>query len=277
MRFIQRVAVIAAMVIASAGIRASEPPQDREVSRVQAEFEKVRALVDAGALPRASLEQAREEVADAQDAAWLRRSLYSSDLTEDQTEEMIAAARRRLLRRRNELAKAEQLADAGVRSRLSLTEPLEDMDRARKELDAALSRARLIHEIAAMARAEVAVGDQVEPSAATLLPYGERYDGNGAFDRGDLAEVEIAFEVRFAQRLPISAHGQTAVHRALGFDHRNRVDVAVHPDQPEGVWLRQFLESNRIPYFAFRTSVPGRATAPHIHIGPLSGRLVKGG
>jgi hypothetical protein len=27
---------------------------------------------------------------------------------------------------------------------------------------------------------------------------------------------------------------------------------------------------NRIPYFAFRHAVPGKATGAHIHIGPIS-------
>jgi hypothetical protein len=71
--------------------------------------------------------------------------------------------------------------------------------------------------------------------------------------------------------------GETAVHRALGFDHRNRVDVAVHPDQPEGVWLRQYLELHYIPYFAFRRAVPGKATGAHIHIGPMSTPLARAG
>ena len=73
-----------------------------------------------------------------------------------------------------------------------------------------------------------------------------------------------------------SAVGETAVHRALGFDHRNRVDVALNPDQPEGVWLRRYLESRRIPYFAFWQAVPGKATGAHIHMGPMSTRLAPG-
>jgi hypothetical protein len=67
--------------------------------------------------------------------------------------------------------------------------------------------------------------------------------------------------------------GQTAVHRALGFDHRGRVDVALNPDQPEGVWLRRYLTENRIPFFAFRHAVAGKATGAHIHLGPMSTRL----
>ena len=75
----------------------------------------------------------------------------------------------------------------------------------------------------------------------------------------------------------MSAVGETSLHRALGFDHRGRVDVAIHPDQPEGRWLLEFLTENRIPYFAFRQAVPGKATGAHIHIGPMSTHLKLGG
>jgi sugar/nucleoside kinase (ribokinase family) len=282
-----RSALLLVWLAAAAGTpeatRAAERPPavssagEREIALATAEMEKTRALVEAGAVPRSQLDRAQQALDDARDAACLRRTLYSPDLTEAETDAMLAAARRRLERRQKELQKTEQLADAGAVSRLSLTGPLEAVDSARRELDAALSRARLIHEIAQMARAELAIEEHLEPSAATLLPYGERYDGDGVFDIAGLARIEAAFLTRFAHDLPVSALGQTAVHRALGFDHRNRVDVALDPDQAEGVWLRQFLESHRIPYFAFRTSVPGKSTAPHIHIGPVSGRLSKGG
>ncbi len=251
---------------------------EHELARAEAAVEQVRTLVEAGALPRTRLDEVQKTLDDARDAAFLRRTLYGPDLTDDQTGEMVAAAQRRVARREAELQKAEQLAEAGVTSRLSLTDPREALDSARKELDAAASRARLIHQVTEMARVEMEMEEERDqPSAATVLPYGERYDGDGRFDLTDLTSIEGAFERRFAYGLPISALGQTAVHRALGFDHRNRVDVAINPDQAEGVWLRQYLESNKIPFFAFRMSVPGKATAPHIHIGPLSGRLAKGG
>ena len=69
----------------------------------------------------------------------------------------------------------------------------------------------------------------------------------------------------------------TAVHRSLGFDHTGRVDVELHPALPEGRWLLEYLTGHRIPYFAFRHAVPGKATGAHIHIGPMSTRLAKGG
>jgi len=89
--------------------------------------------------------------------------------------------------------------------------------------------------------------------------------------------VETAFEREFGKPLPVSAMGETAVHRALGFDHRGRVDVALNPDAPEGAWLRAYLTVNHIPFFAFRQAVPGKATGAHIHIGPMSARLDSGG
>ena len=89
--------------------------------------------------------------------------------------------------------------------------------------------------------------------------------------------MEVAFREHFGKPMPVSAMGETAVHRAMGFDHRGRVDVALHPDQPEGVWLLQYLTDNHIPFFAFRQAVKGKATGAHIHIGPMSTKLASGG
>ena len=100
-----------------------------------------------------------------------------------------------------------------------------------------------------------------------------KYVGNGVFTPNDLTTLETAFAGKFAKPLPISANGETALHRSMGFDHRGRVDVAVTPDQPEGVWLMKYLESKRIPFFAFRAAVPHQATGAHIHVGPGSTKL----
>jgi hypothetical protein len=100
-----------------------------------------------------------------------------------------------------------------------------------------------------------------------------RYDGNGRFNLGDLTTISSQFEKHFHHPLPVSAMGQTLVHQALGLDHRNRVDVAVNPDASDGIWLRGLLESLHVPYLAFRSAVPGAATAPHIHIGTGSNHL----
>jgi hypothetical protein len=247
------------------------------VARAKAEVQNVRALVETGAAPRTQLEKAEETLADAQDAAILRRTLYGQDLTAAQTDEMVAAASRRCGRRRKALDEAQRLADAGAAPRLSLGAFREELERARQESERAELRASQVRELTAMAKAEESLAIELEEAPAEAPKIADRYDGDGIFTAGTLARVEEAFTLHFGKPLPVSANGETAVHRALGFDHRGRVDVAVNPDQPEGVWLRQFLTENRIPYFAFRQAVPGKATGAHIHIGPMSTRLAPGG
>jgi hypothetical protein len=265
------------VVLVCAGAVGAQTNVVPEVARAQAEVQKLRALVEAGAAPRAQLEKAEEAMADAQDAAILRRTLYGQDLTAEQTGEMMTAAGRRFDRRLKALDEAKRLVEAGVASQLSLGAFLEEMDRARKEADLAEGRASLVRELTDMAKAEEALANKLAEAPAEAPQIADRYDGDGVFTTGTLARVEVAFAVHFGKPLPVSAMGETAVHRALGFDHRGRVDVAVNPDQPEGVWLRAFLTENRIPYFAFRQAVPGKATGAHIHIGPMSTRLVPGG
>jgi hypothetical protein len=237
----------------------------------------LRGLVDQGALPRQDLERAEDQLADAQDSAFLRKTIYGQDLTAEQADEMIAAAGRRFERRKKAFDEAKKLVDAGVASQLSLATFLDEMDLSRKECDLAESRAKLTRQLAEMARAEEALENVPTPTVGDDHPIAERYDGNGTFTTAVFNKVESAFETRFKRPLPVSAMGETAVHKALGFDHRGRVDVALFPDTPEGVWLREYLMKNHIPYFAFRQAVPGKATGAHIHMGPMSTRFKLGG
>jgi hypothetical protein len=254
--------------------QAGDPP---EVLRAKAGIERLRVLVDAGVAPRAQLVQAEAAIADAEDAALLRRTVYGNELTEDQAGDMLAAASRRLDRRQQALAAGRKLVDGGVASRVSLTPLLEELDAARQEQDLAQSRARFTRELAEMARAEELVDRQLEHDPQAAGPLAGRYDGDGIFTMGTFARVELAFAGQFGKPLPVSAMGETALHRSLGFDHRGRVDVALHPDQPEGRWLLLYLAGRHIPYFAFRQAVPGKATGAHIHIGPMSTHFKLGG
>jgi hypothetical protein len=90
-----------------------------------------------------------------------------------------------------------------------------------------------------------------------------------------LARVDVVqrfFAERFGRPLPISALGQTAVHDRLGFDHRNALDVAVHPDSAEGQALLAWLRGQGVSFLAFRGPVTGEATGAHVHIGEPSPR-----
>jgi hypothetical protein len=102
-----------------------------------------------------------------------------------------------------------------------------------------------------------------------------RYNGASRWALADAAKVEGFFFSRFRRALPISALGQTEVHNRLGFDHRNSVDVAVHPDSAEGQAVMSYLRSAGIPFIAFRQAVAGSATGAHIHIGYPSHRIAR--
>ena len=89
---------------------------DPEVARAKAGIEKLRALVEAGAAPRAQLEKAQDRIVDAEDAALLRKTLYGQDLTAEQSDGMVAAAYRRRERRQIALDGARKLVAAGAAS-----------------------------------------------------------------------------------------------------------------------------------------------------------------
>lgn len=226
-------------------------------------------------------EKAKWTLADAQDEAVLRGTLYGNlrveELTERQSQEMTGAATRLFERRKARLEEARKLVEEGALPRLALTAWIEELDRSRRTLDLAVSRAALLTQLAEMARRETEALAQRPETALEPAPLAERYDGDGLLRTGDLKTITLAFEKQFSKPLPVSAVGDTAVHRALGFNHQGRIDVALDPDQPEGIWLRKYLRTMRIPYFAFRTFLSGRATGPHIHIGPPSERISRGG
>jgi hypothetical protein len=284
MRFLLLVTIGTVLLRAAPQAPSTEPPvteprpsgsgsEDPDVLRARLAIQRLRALVEAGAIPRVQLEQAEDALGDAQDMAVLRRTMYGQDITEEQSSQMVAAAQRRLDRRQKQLDRARGLVDSGIVAKNDLGPLAEQVDYARKEYDLAVSRANLTHELVEMARAEQIRQSRPEQGPAGSARTSVHYDGAGVFTPAQFQQVSTAFDHRFAKPLPVSAMGQTAVHRALGFDHRGRVDVALNPGQPEGVWLRQYLEARRIPYFAFWQAAAGKATGAHIHIGPESTRL----
>jgi len=88
-----------------------------------------------------------------------------------------------------------------------------------------------------------------------------------------MTKVEDFFAVRFGAPLPVSAVGQTAVHTRLGFVHQDAMDVALHPDSPEGAALMEYLRGKGISFIAFRDALAGSATGAHIHVGKPSVRV----
>jgi hypothetical protein len=102
-----------------------------------------------------------------------------------------------------------------------------------------------------------------------------RFNGPFKWSLAEAPRVERFFSQTFGHRLPITALGQSDTHNHLGFDHRDSMDVGIHPDSGEGQALISYLRKSGIPFLAFRGAVPGAATGPHIHIGRPSGRLTR--
>jgi hypothetical protein len=100
-----------------------------------------------------------------------------------------------------------------------------------------------------------------------------RYTGAGGWNLGDAWKIQRFFSDTFKRELPIAVFGQGAIHERWHLDHRNAMDIQLHPDGVEGRALLEFLQKNGIPYSAFRSAIPGTATGPHIHIGRPSHRF----
>ena len=99
-----------------------------------------------------------------------------------------------------------------------------------------------------------------------------RYNGVGAWSLSQAGKIEVFFQQTFKRPLPIAVFGQGAIHNEWRLDHHNAMDIQLNPDGAEGQALINFLQSNGIPFSAFRIAIPGVATGPHIHIGMPSHR-----
>ena len=250
--------------------------QSNAILQARQELARVREQVNAGLLPASKIQEAQETVDDALDQQILDRTLYGrlaiEDLSEQQALEMQAAAQRRLDRVQRKADRNQGLVAGGIAAPGMFADTTAELARRRETLSQANARAELLMQVVEMARAEAA-----PPGRSDTLPgewkAREFVDGDHLLEPQDIKDVTLAYESKFHEPFPVSARGATAVHRAMGFDHTGRIDVAVNPDSPEGVWLRAYLEAKEIPYYAFRAAIPGKATAPHIHIGPGSIRI----
>ena len=100
-----------------------------------------------------------------------------------------------------------------------------------------------------------------------------RFNGPFKWSIREAPRIEKFFAQTFGRSLPVTARGQSHTHDRLGFDHRDSLDVGLHPDSAEGRSLIEYLRKMGIPFLAFRQAVPGVATGPHIHIGNPSRRI----
>jgi hypothetical protein len=129
---------------------------------------------------------------------------------------------------------------------------------------------RLALEARAMLR--LAALPPAAPGAERSTPWVVEYRGVTPWTLARAGGLERFFAARFGRPLPVSALGQTALHDRLGFAHHDALDIAVHPDSPEGKALLEHLRAQGVPFLAFREARAGASTGAHVHVGPPSPR-----
>lgn len=193
------------------------------------------------------------------------------------TREYRGSLERVLTLKAREVDRAAALVDArraqhamGLVARRDVEEAARGLDGARASWQATrqemMGAERALAE--ALAGPPLAVGEY--RATDTLIGY----HGPARWSLAEAPRLERFFRERFGQALPVSAYGQSSLHDRLGFDHREALDVALHPDSREGAALLAFLQSTGIPFLAFRGPIAGEATGAHIHVGVPSPRAV---
>jgi hypothetical protein len=213
----------------------------------------------------------------------LRAQVRSSRAEQLQAARDYKAALERLLAvRENELQRAldqaertRDLAERGIIARRDVETSERAVAHARARIDQtwneALVAASLIAKV--LAHDELASGRRLAPGGEQVTEHLIRYQGRRPWILSFTSSLEDFFRRSFGRVLPVSAYGQTPMHDKLGFDHRNAVDLAVHPDTTEGRTVMDWLRRAGLSFIAFRGAKAGSATGAHIHVGEPSQRL----
>ena len=156
-----------------------------------------------------------------------------------------------------------------------------EVDKAEQELVAAKARVAEEARLADLKAEELKKAEEAAKVKTflkpTLMPLSKTAtvlrSTAGSWSIAGLSSVQQFFSKTFGKPLPTSTIGQSATHNRMRWNHTNAVDVGLHPDSTEGRALMAYLQSQGIPFLAFRGAIPGVSTGPHIHIGNPSHRL----
>lgn len=193
-------------------------------------------------------------------------------------EKLIAIYERNVNKEKARLEQSKKLLEEGLISRLQVEKHELAVDAEQEKLDAAkrqLTEADAqIASILVETEAEKTIAKNLRLARQSLVRTNSfiRFTGTDGWGLGQAWKVQRFFSDTFKKQLPVAVFGQGAIHDRWRLDHRNAMDISLHPDSAEGQALLNFLQQNGIPYLAFRSAIPGTATGPHIHIGRPSHR-----
>jgi hypothetical protein len=212
----------------------------------------------------------------AETASQSRANLLSaSSAYRESLEKLLELQRQDEARTAEMVGKRKELLDLGVISKRDLEDGERALAEAQGKVAETTKRIADVDNLVAEVNTaeELAKTSADRPGLYRSTGLVIRYAGASRWALGDVAKVEAFFRLKFARPLPVSAVGQTVTHNQLGFDHREAVDVALHPDSAEGRALIGYLTSQGVSFIAIRGAIPGSATGAHIHIGPPSRRV----
>lgn len=214
------------------------------------------------------------ELAKLRDEYVKRTDEYKSSL-----EKLIAIYETNVKKAEEKLGVSKKLLDEGLISKVQFDEyelavkgERDKLESARRQMTDADAQ---IASILVESEAEKTIAKNLKLARQSLVRTTAftRFAGSSSgWNLGEAWKVQRFFSDTFNKQLPVAVFGQGPIHDRWRLDHRNAMDISLHPDSVEGQALLSFLQKNGIPYLAFRSAIPGTATGPHIHIGRPSHR-----
>ncbi|MBK6797563.1 MAG: hypothetical protein IPG76_12485 [Acidobacteria bacterium] len=224
--------------------------------------------------PAVASESSIQEVKELGDAASQSRAnlIAASQTYKESLERLLTLQKNDEVRATSQVEKNRKLLENGLIAKKQLDESVQnlagiavktrDTEKQIESIDQLIAEVHTAEQLAKM--------PVIQPGVFRSYGMLVRYVGSSRWAMSDLTKVDAFFRLKFSKPLPISAFGQTETHNRLGFDHRDAVDVAIHPDSFEGQELIGYLQTQGISFIAIRGAIPGSATGAHIHIGPPS-------
>jgi hypothetical protein len=205
-----------------------------------------------------------ESAADLLTTSWVAKHQLLAAYEQEQSKLRTAVIKQRKLYREGEVSK-EQLVET-EQSFITMLARIQEVRRLLMETEIALAETEIKGESSGPT-----IMDAEDLAQAKRLPYTDRR--NAPWSLKEAPNIDKYFFQTFGHNLPVSALGQTPTHDRLRFDHRNAMDVALHPDSMEGKVLIAYLRRSGVPFIAFRSAAVGASTGAHIHIGKPSRRM----
>jgi hypothetical protein len=227
---------------------------------------KSRSKPKAAAKPVDDLEKLREQFAAAtqeyKSSLEKLQAIYAKNIK--QAEDKLAVSQKLFAEGLIAKAQVEEYERAVAAEKDKLAETQRQMASADTQVAAMLVEAKAFEQMAKSLR--LRKGGLLRTTAMI------RYQGTGGWALSESWKVQKFYSETFSKSLPIAVFGQGPIHDRWRLDHRNSMDISLHPDGAEGQALMRFLQKNGIPFLAFRQAIPGTATGAHIHIGRPSHR-----